>query len=60
MVSKTEMKLISMKTGKTAIAIPVVTGFSNKKLDMFRIQHDSGRISSVDRDSIRRRYLVTA
>lgn len=54
------MKFISKKTGKTVIAIPVVTGFSNRKQDMYRLQHEDGRVTSVDYDSIRRRYSKAA
>lgn len=47
---------VSKRTGKTVVATPLVVGFSNRKADMFRLTHSDGRVSTVDRDSIRRRY----
>lgn len=48
----------SKRTGEMKMAVPVVTGFTNKKADMFRLYNDNGSFSSVDWDSIRRRYEV--
>lgn len=49
---------VSKQTGKSVIAMPLVTGFSDPRQDMFRLIHSDGRVSTVDRDSIRRRYTV--
>ena len=49
---------VSKRTGKQVTATPLVVGFSNRRADMFRLMHTNGRVTSVDRDSIRRRYTA--
>lgn len=49
---------VSKRTGARVMAVPLVTGFTNRKMDMFRLHKEDGTIVTVDRDSIRRRYNV--
>jgi len=49
---------VSKRTGKQITATPLVVGFTNRRADMFRVTHADGRVTTVDRDSIRRRYCA--
>lgn len=51
-----ETVFVSKRTGIEVHAVPLVVGFSDRKKDMFRLHKADGSVTTVDRDSIRRRY----